>query len=87
MHAAMLMVTPMDKHGLFLYWAWVQMPTLAIARNAARRRREGDDRYVVLAQVNSQVPRSRGLNYIHISEIDGLLNVTRIWPSFLKPLH
>lgn len=72
MHAAMLMVTPMDKHGYFCLGLGADA-TLAIARNAARRRREGDDRYVVLAQVNSQVPRSRGLNYIHISEIDGLV--------------
>lgn len=72
MHAAMLMVTPMDKHGYFCLGLGADA-TLAIARNAAQRRRSGDERYVVLAQVNPQVPRSRGVNYIHISEIDALV--------------
>ncbi len=72
MHVAMLMVTPMDKHGYFCMGLGADA-TLAIAHNAARKRREGDDRYVVLAQVNEEVPRSRGLNYIHISEIDGIV--------------
>lgn len=72
MHVAMLMVTPMDKHGYFCLGLGADA-TLPIALNAARRRREGDDRYLVLAQVNPQVPRSRGRNYIHISEIDAIV--------------
>jgi len=72
MHVAMLMVTPMDKHGYCCLGLGADA-TIAIARNAARRRREGDERYAVIAQVNPQVPRSRGLNYIHISEIDAIV--------------
>lgn len=72
MHVAMLMVTPMDKHGYFCMGLGADA-TLAIAQNAARKRREGDDRYVVLAQVNNEVPRSRGVNYIHISDIDAIV--------------
>lgn len=72
MQVAMLMVTPMDKHGYFCMGLGADA-TLAIAQNAARKRREGDERYLVLAQVNNNVPRSRGLNYIHISEVDGVV--------------
>lgn len=72
MHVAMIMVTPMDRHGYFCMGLGADA-TLAIARNAARRRHEGDLRYAVIAQVNSKVPRSRGLNYIHISEISALV--------------
>ncbi len=72
MHVAMLLVTPMDKHGYFCLGLGADA-TLPIALNAARKRREGDNRYLVIAQVNSQVPRSRGMNYIHISEIDAIV--------------
>ncbi len=72
MHVAMLMVTPMDKHGYFCLGLGADT-TLHIALNAARRRREGDDRYLVIAQVNPQVPRSRGQNCIHISEINAIV--------------
>jgi 4-hydroxybutyrate CoA-transferase len=72
MHVAMLNVTPMDKHGYFCLGLGADA-TVAIAQNAARKRRTGDDRYLVLAQVNNQVPRSRGLNYIHISDIDAIV--------------
>ena len=72
MHVAMLNVTPMDKHGYFCLGLGADA-TLAIAHNAARRRREGDDRYLVLAQVNNKVPRSRGVNYIHITEVDAIV--------------
>lgn len=72
MHVAMLNVTPMDQHGYFCLGLGADT-TMAIAQNAARKRRAGDDRYTVLAQVNQQVPRSRGLNYIHISEVDAIV--------------
>ncbi|MGE5398347.1 MAG: acetyl-CoA hydrolase/transferase family protein [Chitinophagales bacterium] len=72
MHVAMVMVSPMDKHGFFCLGLGADA-TLAIAHNAARKRAAGDDRYMVLAQVNNQVPRSRGQNYLHISEIDALV--------------
>lgn len=72
MHVAMLNVTPMDRHGYFCLGLGADA-TLPIAHNAARKRREGDDRYLVLAQVNNQVPRSRGFNYIHISEVDAIV--------------
>ena len=72
MNVAMLMVTPMDKHGYFCLGLGADS-TLSIARNAARRRREGDDSYMVLVQVNNKVPRSRGENYIHISEVDAIV--------------
>jgi len=72
MHVAMVLVTPMDKHGYFCLGVGADA-TLAIAKNAAKKRREGDDRYMVLAQVNNQVPRSRGMNYLHISEITALV--------------
>lgn len=69
MQVAMIMVTPMDRHGYFCLGTGADA-SLPIALNAARKRRQGDERYLVLAQVNSQVPRSRGQNYIHISDID-----------------
>lgn len=72
MHVAMINVTPMDKHGYFCLGLGADT-TLAIVQNAARRRREGDDRYLVLAQVNNKVPRSRGVNYVHITEIDAIV--------------
>ncbi len=72
MHVAMIMVTPMDKHGYCCLGLGADA-TLPIALNAAQRRREGDERYMVLAQVNTQVPRSRGLNYIHVSDIDAIV--------------
>ncbi|HNX93173.1 MAG TPA: acetyl-CoA hydrolase, partial [Syntrophomonas sp.] len=72
MHVAMLNVTPMDKHGYFCLGLGADT-SIAIAQNAARRRRAGDDRYAVLVQVNNEVPRSRGLNYIHISEVDAIV--------------
>ncbi len=72
MNVAMLLVTPMDKHGYFCLGLGAD-GTLPIARNVARRRREGDDSAKVLVQVNSKVPRSRGENYIHISEVDAIV--------------
>ncbi|MGE5449993.1 MAG: acetyl-CoA hydrolase/transferase family protein [Methanomassiliicoccales archaeon] len=72
MQVAMIMVTPMDRHGYFCLGTGADA-SLPIALNAARKRRQGDDRYMVLAQVNSQVPRSRGQNYIHISDIDAIV--------------
>lgn len=72
MHVAMINVTPMDKHGYFCLGLGADA-TLAIAHNAARKRREGDDRYLVLAQVNNNVPRSRGVNYVHITEVDAIV--------------
>ena len=72
MHVAMLNVTPMDKHGYFCLGLGADT-TVAIAHNAARQRQAGDERYAVLVQVNQHVPRSRGLNYIHISEVDAIV--------------
>lgn len=72
MHVAMIMVTPMDQHGYFCLGTGADA-SMPIALNAARKRRQGDERYMVLAQVNSQVPRSRGHNYIHISDIDAIV--------------
>ena len=57
MHVAMLNVTPMDKHGYFCLGVGADA-TVAIAHNAARRRREGDNRYLVLAQVNNKMPEA-----------------------------
>ncbi|MGE5544102.1 MAG: acetyl-CoA hydrolase/transferase family protein [Bacillota bacterium] len=72
MDVAMLLVTPMDKHGYFCLGLGAD-GTLPIARNIARRRREGDDKALVLVQVNNKVPRSRGDNYIHISDVDAIV--------------
>lgn len=72
MHVAMIMVTPMDRHGYFCLGTGADA-SVPIALNAARKRRQGDERYLVLAQVNSQMPRSRGHNYIHISDIDAIV--------------
>lgn len=72
MHVAMVLVTPMDKHGYFCLGVGADA-TLAIAKNAAQKRREGDDRYMVIAQVNNHVPRSRGMNYLHISDITAIV--------------
>lgn len=72
MNVAMLLVSPMDKHGYFCMGLGAD-GSLPIARNAARRRREGDESSMVLVQVNNKVPRSRGENYIHISEVDAIV--------------
>ncbi|MEA1962397.1 MAG: acetyl-CoA hydrolase/transferase C-terminal domain-containing protein [Bacillota bacterium] len=72
MHAAMVMVAPMDRHGYFCLGLGADA-TLPIALNAAQKHRYGDDRYMVLAQVNPQVPRSRGHNCIHITDIDAIV--------------
>lgn len=72
MNVAMVLVTPMDKHGYFCLGVGADA-TLAIAKNAAKKRREGDDSYMVLAQVNNYVPRSRGMNYLHISDITAIV--------------
>ncbi len=72
MHVAMIMVTPMDQHGYFCLGTGADA-SMPIALNAASKRRQGDEHYMVLAQVNSQVPRSRGQNYIHISDIDAIV--------------
>lgn len=72
MQVAMIMVTPMDRHGYFCLGLGADA-SLPIALNAARQRRQGDERYMVLAQVNTRVPRSRGHNYLHISDIDAIV--------------
>ncbi|HNX92857.1 MAG TPA: acetyl-CoA hydrolase/transferase C-terminal domain-containing protein [Syntrophomonas sp.] len=72
MHVAMLLAAPMDEHGYFCLGLGADT-TIPIARNAARKRREGDDRYMVIVQVNNNVPRSRGDNFIHISEVDAIV--------------
>lgn len=72
MDVAMLMATPMDRHGYFCLGLGAD-GSLPIARNIARRRREGDDKALVLVQVNNNVPRSRGDNYIHISDVDAIV--------------
>ncbi len=72
MHVAMLMVTPMDRHGYFCLGLGADA-TLPIALNAAKKHREGDMRYQVLVQVNPQVPRSRGRNYIHITDVNSIV--------------
>ncbi len=77
MHAAMIMVTPMDQHGYFCLGLGADT-TVPIARNAAMKRSQGDDRFLVLAQVNNHVPRSRGNNFIHISEIDAIVEQDQV---------
>lgn len=72
MHAAMIMVTPMDRNGYFCLGLGADT-TIPIARNAAMRRRAGDDRFMVLAQVNPRVPRTYGDNFLHITDIDAII--------------
>ncbi|NLV15875.1 MAG: 4-hydroxybutyrate CoA-transferase [Syntrophomonadaceae bacterium] len=72
MNVAMTMVGPMDKHGYFCMGLGAD-GTTSIARHAAKKRREGDDRFAVLVQVNNKVPRTRGDNFLHISEIDAII--------------
>lgn len=74
MHAALLLATPMDENGYFCLGLGADT-TLPIARNSARRRRAGDDRYMVIVQVNERVPWTNGDNFIHISDVDAVVEM------------
>jgi acyl-CoA hydrolase len=59
---ALIQVTPPDRHGWVSVGAAVEI-TLAFARGAKR----------VIAQVNTQMPRTGGDTCLHVSEIDALV--------------
>ncbi len=63
---ALIQVTPPDAHGFCCFGVGVEA-TLSAARNAK----------IVVAQVNDQMPRTFGDCFIHVNEIDSVVEVSR----------
>ncbi len=63
---ALIQVTPPDRHGFCCLGVGVEA-TLSAARNAK----------IVVAQVNDQMPRTFGDCFIHVNEIDSVVEVSR----------
>ncbi len=63
---ALVQVSPPDDHGFCSFG--VGIDTTVTAARAARR---------VIAQVNDQMPRTYGDSFIHVSEIDAIVEVSR----------
>jgi acyl-CoA hydrolase len=63
---ALIQVTPPDAHGFCCLGVGVEA-TLSAARNAK----------IVVAQVNDQMPRTFGDCFIHVNEIDAVVEVSR----------
>lgn len=70
MHVAMLQVTPMDEHGYFSLGLSCDY-ILQFAKKAQK----------VLVQVNSKMPRTFGRNFLHISEIDAIIEQDQDLPA------
>lgn len=69
-HVAMLMVSPMDKHGYFSMGLSCDyaMPLSKIANK-------------IFIQVNENMPRTFGRNFLHVSEVDAILEETVPLPA------
>ena len=63
---ALIHVSPPDPHGYCSFGVGVEL-TLTAAKHAHR----------VVAQVNAQMPRTYGDSFIHVSEIDALVELSR----------
>ncbi len=63
---ALIQVTPPDAHGFCSFGVGVEA-TLSAARNAK----------LVVAQVNDQMPRTFGDCFLHVNEIDSVVEVSR----------
>jgi len=71
---ALIQVSPPDSHGFCSYGVGVD--TTLTAANCAR---------FVVAQVNDQMPRTYGDSFVHISDIDVLVESNRALPEMKKP--
>lgn len=69
-HAALLMVSPPDRHGFFSLGVEV-MASLAAAEVADR----------VIVQVNTRMPRVLGNAFLHISQVDRVVEVDEELPE------
>jgi len=65
-NVAMIQVSPPDPHGYCSFGVAVET-TLTAAKHA----------HYVIAQVNSQMPRTYGDSFIHVSELDAIVEVSR----------
>jgi len=63
---ALIQVSPPDPHGYCSYGVGVDI-TLTAAKHARH----------VIAQVNAQMPRTYGDSFIHVSDIDSIVELTR----------
>ncbi len=63
---AFIQVSPPDPHGYCSFGVGVDA-TLTAAKHAHK----------VVAQVNAQMPRTYGDSFIHVSEIDSIVELTR----------
>lgn len=77
---ALIQVSPPDAHGFCSFGVGVDA-TLGAARNAK----------FVLAQVNDQMPRTYGDSFIHIKDLDAVVEVSRplceLKPARITELH
>jgi 4-hydroxybutyrate CoA-transferase len=71
---ALVQVSPPDAHGFCSFG--VGIDTTLTAANQAR---------FVVAQVNDQMPRTFGDSFIHVSEIDAVVESSRPLPEMKKP--
>lgn len=72
--AALLMVSPPDQHGLMSLGVEV-MASLAAAETAER----------VIVQVNPRMPRVHGNSYLHVDEVDAIVEASAALPELLPP--
>jgi len=72
---ALIQVSPPDTHGFCSYGVGVD--TTLTAANTAR---------FVVAQVNDQMPRTFGDSFVHINDIDVLVETSRPLPEMKKPV-
>jgi 4-hydroxybutyrate CoA-transferase len=72
---ALIQVSPPDAHGFCSYGVGVD--TTLTAAKCAR---------VVVAQVNDQMPRTFGDSFVHVDDIDVLVDSSRSLPELKKPV-
>ena len=72
--AALLMCTPPDQHGLMSLGVEV-MASLAAAEAAKR----------VVVQVNPRMPRVHGNSYLHVDEVDAIVEASADLPELFPP--
>ncbi len=77
---ALIQVSPPDPHGFYSFG--VDVGTTLTAARMARH---------VVAHVNDQMPRTYGDSFVHVSELDAVVEVSRplceLPPSEISPVH
>ena len=72
--AALLMTSPPDQHGLLSLGVEI-LASLAAAETAKR----------VVVQVNPRMPRVHGNSYLHVDEVDAIVEASADLPELLPP--